>query len=179
MRFLTPTKVNKFVTSTNKMRKFLKSTGTGIRRIVDYFYPPFRKHMSVEFFRYGATGAANMLFDWVLYFCIFHFVLHQQMLHLGFVTLSSHIAALAFSFPISFMTGFLLQKYVTFNNSDLRGKVQLVRYGLVVLVNLGINYLGLKLLVDVFGWYPTPSKMVITILATGVSYISQKKYTFR
>lgn len=161
------------------MRKILKSSGSGIRRIVDFFYPAFRKYMSVEFFRYGATGAANLVFDWVLYFCIFHFILHQQMLHLGFVTLSSHIAALLLSFPISFMTGFLLQKYVTFTTSDLRGNVQLFRYAIVVIVNLTINYLGLKLLVDVFGWFPTPSKMVITILATGVSYISQKRYTFR
>jgi len=161
------------------MRKFLTSTGIGIRRMVDYFYPPFRKYMSVEFFRYGATGVANLVFDWFIYFIIFHFILRQQMLPLGFVTLSSHIAALAFSFPISFMSGFLLQKYVTFNNSDLRGKVQLFRYGVVVVANLAINYIGLKLFVDVFGWFPTPSKMAITILATGVSYISQKKYTFR
>lgn len=161
------------------MRKFLTSTGIGIRRMVDYFYPPFRKYMSVEFFRYGATGVANLVFDWLLYFSIFHFILRQQMLPLGFVTLSSHIAALAFSFPISFMSGFLLQKYVTFNNSDLRGKVQLFRYGIVVVANLVINYIGLKLFVDVFGWFPTPSKMAITIVATGVSYISQKKFTFR
>lgn len=161
------------------MRKFLTSTGIGIRRMVDYLYPPFRKYMSVEFFRYGATGVANLVFDWFLYFCIFHFILRQQMLPLGFVTLSSHIAALALSFPISFMSGFLLQKYVTFNNSDLRGKVQLFRYGIVVVANLVINYIGLKLLVDVFGWFPTPSKMAITIVATGVSYISQKKFTFK
>lgn len=161
------------------MRKILKSSGSGIRRIVDFFYPPFRKYMSVQFFRYGATGAANLVFDWILYFCVFHFILHQQMLHLGFITLSSHIAALALSFPNSFTTGFLLQKYVTFTTSDLRGNVQLFRYAIVVIVNLTINYLGLKLLVDVFGWFPTPSKMVITILATGVSYISQKRYTFR
>jgi len=101
------------------------------------------------------------------------------MLYLGFVTLSSHIAALVFTFPISFMTGFLLQKYVTFTASDLRGKTQLVRYGVVVALNLGINYIGLKLLVDGFGWFPTPSKMIITLFATLVSYISQKKFTFK
>ena len=179
MRFLTPHKSKQICYKYQKMRKILTYIGNGIRRMVDFFYPPFRKYVSVDFFRYGATGAANMVFDWILYFCIFHFILHQQMLHLGFVTLSSHIAALAFSFPFSFMTGFLLQKYVTFTTSDLRGKVQLVRYGLVVVLNLSINYLGLKLLVDVFGWYPTPSKMLITLLATGVSYFSQKKYTFR
>jgi len=161
------------------MRNFLKSTGKAIRKLVDFFYPPFKKYMPVEFFRYGATGAANLVFDWVLYFCIFHFALKQQMLYLGVVTLSSHIAALGITFLITSMTGFLLQKYVTFTTSDLRGKTQLVRYGVVVAVNLSINYLGLKLFVDVFGWFPTPSKMIITLFATLVSYISQKKFTFK
>lgn len=101
------------------------------------------------------------------------------MLHLGFVTLSSHIAALALSFPISFITGFLLQKYVTFTSSALRGKTQIVRYGLVVIFNLSLNYFGLKLLVDIAGLFPTPSKMGITILAVIISYLSQKKFTFK
>lgn len=179
MLFFNRTKVSKFVTNTNIMRKFLILSGNGIRNVVDYFYPPFKKYASPELFRYGITGAANLVFDWTLYFCIFHFVLEKQMLHLGFVTLSSHIAALALTFPISFMTGFLLQKYVTFTGSVRRGKTQLMRYGMVVVVNLGLNYFGLKLLVDMFGWFPTPSKMMITLFATLVSYISQKKFTFR
>lgn len=161
------------------MRKILKSSGSGIRNFVDFFYPPFKKYTDIQFFRYGFTGAANLAFDWVVYFFIYHYILNQEMLHLGFVTLSSHIAALAFTFPVSFMSGFLLQKYVTFTSSDLRGKVQLVRYGIVVAVNLAINYAGLKLLVDLMGWYATPSKMLITIAATLISYISQKKFTFR
>jgi len=101
------------------------------------------------------------------------------MLHLGFVTLSSHIAALALTFPVTFFTGFLLQKYVTFTASDLKGRIQIFRYGVVVVFNLLINYAGLKLLVDVFDWFPTPSKMMVTIIATFISYYSQKKYTFK
>lgn len=161
------------------MRKFLLATGLIIRRFVDFFYPPFRRYFTPQFFRYGVTGAANLVFDWVLYFCIFHFILQKQMLHLGFVTLSSHIAALAFTFPVTFMTGFLLQKYVTFTSSDLKGRIQIFRYGVVVAMNLTVNYIGLKLLVDAFGWWATPSKMMVTIIATFISYYSQKKYTFR
>ena len=161
------------------MRKFLQKIGDAIRKFVDFFYPPFKKFMPIEFFRYGVTGAANLLFDWVLFFCFFHFVLRKQMLHLGFVTLSSHIAALALTFPISFLSGFLLQKYVTFTTSHLAGKEQIVRYALVVVLNLLINYFGLKLFVDGFGWFPTPSKMLITTIAVCVSYISQKKFTFK
>ncbi|MDD3194239.1 MAG: GtrA family protein [Paludibacter sp.] len=161
------------------MRKILKAGGKGIRSIIDFFYPPFRKYMSVQLFRYGVTGMANLVFDWVLYFFLYNFVIQHRLVHLGIVTLSPHIAALAFTFPISFMSGFLLQKYVTFSTSDLKGRVQLVRYGMVVAGNLSLNYFGLKLLVDTIGWYPTPSKMAITLLATMISYISQKRYTFR
>lgn len=135
--------------------------------------------MTPEFFRYGVTGVANMVFDWVVYFSFYHFVLQKQMLHLGIVTLSSHIAALMFTFPITFMSGFLLQKYVTFTASDLKGRIQLFRYGMVVAANLLLNYLGLKLFVDVFNLFATPSKMLLTIITTLFSYFSQKKYTFR
>ena len=161
------------------MRNFLETIGRLIRSIIDFFYPPFRKYMTKQFFRYGVSGAANMAFDWVLYFLVYHFVLKQEMLHLGFVTLSSHIASLAIVFPISSFTGFMLQKYVTFTSSDLRGHVQLFRYFLVVMFNLGLNYLGLKLLVDGASFYPTPAKMVVTIFTTIFSYFSQKKYTFK
>ena len=101
------------------------------------------------------------------------------MLHLGFVTLSSHIAAMFIVFHITFLTGFLLQKYVTFTSSELKGRVQIVRYLSVVVANLLLNYLGLKLLVDYIHLFPTPSKMIVTIFTTMFSYFSQKTYTFK
>lgn len=147
--------------------------------MVDFFYPPFRKYMTLQFFRYGVTGVANMAFDWILYFVTFHFILEKQMLDLGFETLSSHIAAMVIVFPITFTSGFLLQKYVTFSASEIKGRVQVFRYLTVVLANLLINYIGLKLLVDVVGLFPTPSKMIVTIITTIFSYFSQKKFTFK
>ena len=134
--------------------------------------------MTIRFFRYGVSGVANMIFDWILFFIVYNFVLKHQMVNIGFETLSSHIATLLFTFPITFLTGFLLQKYVTFTSSGLRGRVQLFRYGLVVLANLLLNYLGLKILVELVGFFPTPSKMIVTIFTTMFSYFSQKKFTF-
>jgi len=150
-----------------------------IRRIIDFFYPPFRKYMTINFFRYGVTGSMNLVFDWVLYFLLYNFVLRHKMVDLGFVTISSHIATLGIKFPISMISGFLLQRYVTFSHSVIRGRVQLVRYMIVVLINLLINYAGLKLLVDYFGLFPTPSNMIVSILTIGISYMSQKHYTFK
>ena len=161
------------------MRKIFVLTGRLISSVIDFFYPPFRKYMTLQFFRYGVSGVANMAFDLVLYFLVYNFVLKHQMLHLGFVTLSSHIASLLLVFPVSSFSGFLLQKYVTFTSSDLRGHVQLFRYAMVIAANLLINYLGLKLLVDIIGFFPTPSKLIVTVLTTIFSYFSQKKFTFK
>ncbi len=161
------------------MRKIFILTGKFISNIIDFFYPPFRRYFSLQFFRYGVSGAGNMAFDWVLYFIIYNFIIQKQLVNLGIVTLSPHIATLFITFPITLFTGFLLQKYVTFTASEMRGKDQLVRYSAVVAANLLINYFGLKLLVDVLQIYPTPSKMIVTVFTTMFSYFSQKKFTFR
>lgn len=161
------------------MRKILTQTGLWIQKIIDFTYPPFRKLMPLQLFRYGACGGANVIFDWVLYFFVYNFVLQHQFIYLGFVTLSPHIASLVITFPIITFSGFLLQKYVTFTASNLRGHTQLLRYLMIVLANLLINYVGLKIFVEVLHFYATPSKMIITVITVICSYIGQKKFTFR
>lgn len=160
------------------MRRFLILTGKFISDTIDRFYPPFSRYFSLQFFRYGVSGSLNLIFDWTLYFLVYNFVIQKRLVHLYFFTLSPHIATLFFTFPVTILSGFLLQKYVTFTTSSLRGKQQLPRYVSVVGVNLLINYFGLKLLVDVLGLYPTPSKMIITIFTVIFSYFSQKHFTF-
>jgi putative flippase GtrA len=161
------------------MRNAFITIGNIIQRIIDFFYPPFQKYLTIQLFRYGLTGAGNLLFDWFLYFLIYNFVLHHQMLNLGIVTLSSHIAAMSIKIPIVLFSGFLLQKYVTFSNSNLSGKTQLIRYSTVFLINLSINYSGLKILVDVLKLWPTPSNMIISILTIFLSFFLQKNYSFK
>lgn len=161
------------------MRKLFISSGKYLGNIIDFFYPPFRRYFSPQFFRYGASGAFNMVFDWVLYFFVYNFVVQKQLVNLSIVTISPHIASLFITFPITLFTGFLLQKYVTFTASQMRGRQQLARYIAVVGVNLLINYFGLKILVELLRVYPTPSKMIITVITTIFSYYSQKKFTFK
>lgn len=161
------------------MRKFFTAVGKIIRTCIDFFYPPFKKYMTIQFFRYGVSGVGNMIFDWVLFFMVYNFVLKHQLVHLQFITLSSHIASLLITFPVTLISGFLLQKYVTFTSSDISGRVQLFRYSLVVLANLLLNYIGLKILVELVGFFPTPSKMIVTLFTTMFSYFSQKKFTFK
>jgi len=162
------------------MRKIFTTTGLWIQKMIDSTYPLFRKLISQQLYRYGVCGSMNIVFDWVLYFLVYNFIFKHRLVDLGIVTLSPHIASLVIIFPVTTLSGFLLQKYVTFTNStDLRGRVQLIRYMLIVLANLLINYAGLKLLVDGLDFYPTPSKMIITIVTVICSYIGQKKFTFK
>ena len=161
------------------MRIFFETIGKWIRTIIDFFYPPFRKYMNLRFFRYGVTGVANVAFSLVLYYFVYNFVLRRQFLPLGFYTLSSHVGSLIIVFPISNFIGFLLQKYVTFTESDLRGHVQLYRYFIIAIINLCINTFVLKILVDVFHFWATPSQLVATFICIIFSYFSQKKFTFK
>lgn len=162
-----------------EMRKLFTKIGIFLQKIIDFFYPPFRPYVSPQVFRYTVCGGANVAFDWVLFFLLINFVFQKQVLHLGFIALSAHTATLAVTFPVTTLTGFLLQKYVTFTASELHGRTQLVRYLLVVGLNLLVNYAGLKLFIEVFGFWETPSKMLVTVVTVMLSYICQKRFTFK
>lgn len=159
-----------------------------ITKIIDFFYQPFQKLLPEQLFRYAACGGGNMVLDWVLYFFIYNFVIGHNLVYLNFEILKSsnlqicitpHIATLCIVFPITLLTGFWLNKYVTFTQSSLHGARQLIRYITIVALNLAINYFGLKLCVDIWDWYPTPSKMCITILTVFISFFGQKYFSFR
>jgi putative flippase GtrA len=157
----------------------IERLGNLIRDFIDFFYPPFRNLFSIQFFRYGVTGTTNLVFGWVTYFFIYNFLLNHNMVELGFIKMSSHVATMAINLPIILASGFFLQKYVTFSSSYLRGRIQLFRYLIVFLINLVITYIGLKILVEIYNWYPTLSNMAVSVINVVVSYFSQKHFTFR
>lgn len=161
------------------MRKLLHYCRILIIRIVDSFYFPFVRFVPIEIFRYGVTGGANTVFDIFLYFVFYRFVLDRQVVELGFVAISPHIAAFLIVFPITFSTGFILAKYVTFTASEVKGHVQLLRYGLTVLAAIFFNYVFLKFFVEYVGLYATLSKVLTTIIVVGFSYLSQRYFSFK
>ena len=150
-----------------------------INNIVDLFYPWFSRFLSRETFLYLVCGGGNMVLDLLLYFVSYNFILHKHILNLGFVAISPHIAAFIMSFSITFPLGFLLAKYITFSQSDLRGHIQLFRYGVTVVICILLNYVFLKLFVEYFHWYPTISKAIASVIIAIYSYLSQKHYTFK
>lgn len=144
-----------------------------------WFYPPFKRFMPEQTFKYAATGGANTALDIFLYFISYNFILRKEILDLGFYAISPHIAAFIMSFCITFPTGFILAKFISFPGSYLRKRIQLLRYGFTVSGSIVLNYIFLKLFVEIFGWYPTPSKIVTTGIVIIFSYTAQKYFTFR
>lgn len=148
--------------------------------VIDRFYPSFmERFMSRQMFRYGVCGGSNMLLDMVLYFLFYQLLYRKQCLHIGAVTISAEIAAFLTVFPITFFTGLWLAKNVSFRNSTLKNVTQGGRYFMVVVLNIGVKYFGLKLLVEVLGWFPSVSNAVLTILTVLISYLLQKNFSFR
>jgi len=146
---------------------------------IDFFYKPFKKYIPLQTFRYAAAGGVNTVFDISLFTLSYHYVFHAQDLHIGTLTLSPHIASLFFAFCFSLPSGFYLNRYIVFPQSGLKGHHQLIRYIIVVIICVIFNYLLLKLFVEYFGWYPTPSKILTTVLVIIFSYTSQTYYFFR
>lgn len=150
-----------------------------IEGVILWFYPPFKKLMPEQTFKYAATGGANTALDIFLYFIFYNFVLKKEIVDLGFYAISPHIAAFLMSFMFTFPIGFLLAKLISFPGSFLRKRIQLLRYGMTVAGSIILNYIFLKLFVDGFGWYPTPSKIVTTLVVIVFSYTMQKNFTFK
>lgn len=150
-----------------------------IIRIIDFFYPPFRKIMPLQTFRYAACGGGNTLLGLIVYSVSYKYILKEQDLDLGFYAFKSHIAALFISFCVNFPLGFILMKYVVFNESNIRGRIQLFRYFIFFVFCLFLNYVLLKLFVEILGWYAIIAQIITTIIVVCVSYLTQKHFTFK
>ena len=150
-----------------------------IGRFIDFFYfKPFQKIFSREIFRYAACGGTNMVLDLVWYFVIYHFVVAERYIDLGFVVMSPHVASLIVVFPITFFTGFWLNRNVAFRAVQAKTLPQILRYALTVVGSILLNYLCMKLFVEWCGVWATPSKMLTTLVCAIYSYLAGRYYTF-
>ncbi len=149
-----------------------------ILKTVDIFYPVFQKFMPLQTFRYAACGGFNTLMDIGLFFVSYNYILLKVPVSVVGLTIGAHIASFLMSFFVTFPIGFYLSRYVVFQVTSVTKRKQLGKYFIVVLGCLFLNYLFLKLFVEIFGWYPTPSKIATTFFVVVFSYISQKNFTF-
>ena len=152
-------------------------------KLIDFFYPPFSRWLPIHTFRYIVSGGTTATCGIVAYYISYNWILHQENIHVDFPILpkliTAHSAALMMSTFASFLLGFMLNKYLIFTKSNLKGRIQMFRYAAVLGINFGLNLAALKYLVEGLGFYPSISQAFITITLSLCSYFVQKHFTFR
>ena len=146
---------------------------------IDFFYPPFRRFMPEQTFRYAVCGGGNTVLGLLIYFISYQYIFEKENFDFGFFAFKPHIAALFVSFCITFIVGFVLMKFVVFVDSNLKGRIQLFRYFLSFAFNLVLNYLLLKLFVEILFINALLSQFITTCIVVTISYLSQKHFSFK
>lgn len=161
------------------MRNLHHNIKKNILAMIDFFYPWFQKIMPLQTFRYAACGGGNTLLSIIIYTVSYNFIFDKEIVYLDFITISPHIAAYITAFLLTFPIGFYLSLFVVFPESYLKRRIQLFRYLVVVLICNTLNYSFLKLFVEKFHFYPTPSYVLTVSLVITFSYFSQRHFSFK
>ena len=152
-----------------------------LRGFLDIFYPIVKKLFSKTTYYYAVCGASNMVLSWVLFYLFYNYLFHQQKWTIPLINLAinAYTISAAICFAISFIIGFTLLKYVVFTESEIKGRVQLFRYGISALISFVTSYAILRLLIEVFGIYASVSNIIASVVVAVISYLIQRNFTFK
>lgn len=154
------------------LRQFIYSS-------LDVFYPIFKPFFNKQTYYYVACGGANTLFQLAAFYYCDHFLVAKQDIDLSIIVFKPHIASLFFSILVAFPTSFLLTKYIVWSDSNISSKKQLFRHFSFVIISTSLNYGLLKLFVEKFNLWATPSQIFITTIIIILSYLTQKHISFK
>lgn len=149
-----------------------------VLKFIDFFYPPFSRFIPLQTFRYAVSGGSNAALNLLVFFISYNFILDTALIQIGPYTLTRYIGAYVIALCFSFPVGFMLNKYVVFQESDLEGRVQLFRYAAVTGMSIYFDYALLHLFVGYFGFWATPSQALIIVILSLFSYFFQTYVTF-
>lgn len=162
-----------------------------ILKVIDFFHPPFKKWIPLQTFRYIACGGSTTVLGLLVFFLAYNFLLEpylyveykdgvaNDVVNFWGLTFTRYIAAYIVSFFVSFPVGFFLSKFVVFQESHLKGRIQLFRYLVLQFLNIVMNYGLLHFFVGWCGFWATPSQMATTVIIAFFSYFFQRYISFR
>ena len=152
-----------------------------IQKILDLFYPLVSRLLDKTTYYYAACGGGNLILSWLLFFVFFQFLFQKQVFYIEYInySLSAYTLSSFLCFIIAFVVGFLLMKYVVFTKSELKGRIQLFRYGLTSLLTWFAHWVILKLFIEWLAFYPSIANVVSSCIVVLISYLLQKKFTFK
>ena len=152
-----------------------------IHSFLDFFYPLFKRFFDRTTYYYAVCGVSNLVLSWFLFFIFYQFLFKKENWHLPLVnfTLSSYTMTAFLCFIISFSIGFTLLKYVVFTKSHLKGFTQLFRYAVSALITSFTSWILLKIFIETFNFFPTLANISASCIVVVISYLLQRKFSFR
>lgn len=152
-----------------------------IHSFLDFFYPLFKRFFDKTTYYYAVCGVSNLVLSWILFFIFYQFLFKKENWNLPLVnfTLSSYTMTAFLCFIISFSIGFTLLKYVVFTKSHLKGITQLFRYAVSALITSFTSWILLKIFIETFNFFPTLANISASCIVVVISYLLQRKFSFR
>ena len=152
-----------------------------IHSFLDFFYPLFKRFFDKTTYYYAVCGVSNLVLSWILFFIFYQFLFAKENRYLALInyTLSSYTMSAFLCFIISFSIGFTLLKYVVFTKSKLKGTTQLFRYATSAAITGFTSWILLKLLIESFHFFPSIANIVSSCIVVVISYLLQRKFSFR
>lgn len=157
----------------------LQNIRISILKAIDFFYPPFKTIIGLQTFRYAACGGSNALLNLIIFSISYNFLFTADVIYIAGLAITRYIAAYLIALSISFPIGFTLNKYVVFQESNLRGKTQLIRYASLTFINIFLDYFLLHLLIGYFELWATGSQAFILVILSLLSYFYQTYFSFK
>lgn len=150
-----------------------------INQFIEFFYFDFLRFIPLQTFKYIACGGTTVVVDYLVYYVAYYFIFFKESVSINAHTVSPHVASSIMSFMVSFPLGFALNKFIAFSHSELRGRVQLFRYGLTVLSCFVFSIFFIKLFVEFFHFNPKVSKILTILIVAVYSYFTQQYFSFK
>jgi putative flippase GtrA len=152
-----------------------------IHSFLDFFYPLFKRFFDRTTYYYAVCGASNLILSWFLFFIFYNYLFKKKDWELPLLkfTLSAHTFTAFLCFIISFSIGFTLLKYVVFTKSQLKGTTQLFRYAVSALITSFTSWILLKILIETFNFFPTLANISASCIVVVISYLLQRKFSFK
>ena len=152
-----------------------------IHSFLDFFYPLFKRFFDKITYYYAVCGVSNLVLSWFLFFIFYQFLFKKENWKLPLLnfTLSSYSMTAFLCFIISFSIGFTLLKYVVFTKSQLKGTTQLFRYAISALISSFTSWILLKIFIETFNFFPTLANISASCIVVVISYLLQRKFSFK
>ncbi|MEP7171813.1 MAG: GtrA family protein [Bacteroidota bacterium] len=139
-----------------------------------------KKVFQLKIVRYGVAAAIATVVDVSVYFLAYNYLFKKQDFYLlNFVTVGAPTVSLILSYSCGLITNFAITKYFVFTESDLRGHHQLMRYVMVAMLILFLNYGFMSFLIKTLEWFPTISRATSAIAIGFLSFAIHKVFSFK